>query len=194
MAKKSDKKDKGKRKENNKFNTPDEDNLENTEEYTEYQVDTLEDYFFATKDLFVEFRNFTVMTNKTLTVTLNSLRELIPMIMTGKIDYSRVSKILNEVNQTLQKYLSEQERLIAKTTSLSRELKDKNKVQRMIDEYFSRLSLSLLPYEYEKTQNKEKNINILPSAIFKELNEEKIKEIMEKFGIENHNKNNNEEK
>jgi ubiquinone/menaquinone biosynthesis C-methylase UbiE len=112
--------------------------------------------------------------------------------MTGKIDYSRVSKILNEVNQTLQKYLSEQERLIAKTTSLSKELKDKNKVQRMIDEYFSRLSLSFLPYEYEQTQNKEKDINILPSAIFKELNEEKIKEIMEKFGIDKNNEDNEE--
>jgi hypothetical protein len=182
MAKKSDKKDKGKRKEND--STQEEDNLKSEEERGEYSINSLEDYFFATRDLFMEFKNFTIITNKTLTVTLNSLRELIPMIMSGKIDYGRVSKILREVNEVLQKYLAEQERLIAKTTSLNKELKDRNKVQKMMDEYFSRLGFSVLPYEPEKTKNEEKDIKILPSAIFKEFNEEKIKEIMEKFGVD----------
>jgi hypothetical protein len=182
MAKKSDKKDKGKRKEND--STQEEDNLKSEEERGQYSINSLEDYFFATRDLFIEFRNFTIITNKTLTVTLNSLRELIPMIMSGKIDYGRVSKILHEVNEVLQKYLAEQERLIAKTTSLNKELKDRNKVQKMMDEYFSRLGFPVFPYEHEKTKNEEKDIKILPSAIFKELDKEKIKEIMEKFGVD----------
>jgi len=182
MAKKSDKKDKNRKKENDRVQ--DEDNLKSEGEFQEYIINSLEDYFFATRDLFIEFRNFTVTTNKTLTVTLNSLRELIPMIMSGKIDYGRVSKILREVNEVLQKYLAEQERLIAKTTSLNKELKDKNKVQKMMDEYFSRLGFSIFPYEYEKTKNEEKDIKILPSAIFRELDKEKLKEIMEKFGVD----------
>jgi hypothetical protein len=182
MAKKSDKKDKNRKKENDRVQ--DEDNLKSEGEFQEYIINSLEDYFFATRDLFIEFRNFTITTNKTLTVTLNSLRELIPMIMSGKIDYGRVSKILREVNEVLQKYLAEQERLIAKTTSLNKELKDKNKVQKMMDEYFSRLGFSVLPYEPEKTKNEERDIKILPSAIFKELDKEKIKEIMEQFGLD----------
>jgi ubiquinone/menaquinone biosynthesis C-methylase UbiE len=104
--------------------------------------------------------------------------------MSGKIDYGRVSKILREVNEVLQKYLAEQERLIAKTTSLNKELKDRNKVQKMMDEYFSRFYFSVPPYEYEKTEKEEKDIKILPSAIFKELDKEKIKEIMEQFGLD----------
>jgi hypothetical protein len=182
MAKRSDKKDKNRKKENDRVQ--DEDNLKSEGEFQEYIINSLEDYFFATRDLFIEFRNFTVTTNKTLTVTLNSLRELIPMIMSGKIDYGRVSKILREVNEVLQKYLAEQERLIAKTTSLNKELKDRNKVQKMMDEYFSRFYFSVPPYEYEKTEKEEKDIKILPSAIFKELDKEKIKEIMEKFGLD----------
>lgn len=182
MAKKSDKKDKNRKKENDSIQ--DEDNLKSEGEFQEYIINSLEDYFFATRDLFIEFRNFTITTNKTLTVTLNSLRELIPMIMSGKIDYGRVSKILREVNEVLQKYLAEQERLIAKTTSLNKELKDKNKVQKMMDEYFSRLGFSIFPYEHEKTKNEEKDIKILPSAIFRELDKEKLKEIMEKFGVD----------
>ncbi len=182
MAKKSDKKDKNRKKENDRVQ--DEDNLKSEGEFQEYIINSLEDYFFATRDLFIEFRNFTVTTNKTLTVTLNSLRELIPMIMSGKIDYGRVSKILREVNEVLQKYLAEQERLIAKTTSLNKELKDRNKVQKMMDEYFSRFYFSVSPYEYEKTEKEEKDIKILPSAIFKELDKEKLKEIMEKFGVD----------
>jgi hypothetical protein len=182
MAKRSDKKDKNRKKENDRVQ--DEDNLKSEGEFQEYIINSLEDYFFATRDLFIEFRNFTITTNKTLTVTLNSLRELIPMIMSGKIDYGRVSKILREVNEVLQKYLAEQERLIAKTTSLNKELKDKNKVQKMMDEYFSRFYFSVPPYEYEKTEKEEKDIKILPSAIFKELDKEKIKEIMEQFGLD----------
>jgi hypothetical protein len=182
MAKRFDKKDKNRKKENDRVQ--DEDNLKSEGEFQEYIINSLEDYFFATRDLFIEFRNFTVTTNKTLTVTLNSLRELIPMIMSGKIDYGRVSKILREVNEVLQKYLAEQERLIAKTTSLNKELKDRNKVQKMMDEYFSRFYFSVPPYEYEKTEKEEKDIKILPSAIFKELDKEKIKEIMEKFGLD----------
>jgi hypothetical protein len=182
MAKRSDKKDKNRKKENDRVQ--DEDNLKSEGEFQEYIINSLEDYFFATRDLFIEFRNFTITTNKTLTVTLNSLRELIPMIMSGKIDYGRVSKILREVNEVLQKYLAEQERLIAKTTSLNKELKDRNKVQKMMDEYFSRFYFSVPPYEYEKTEKEEKDIKILPSAIFKELDKEKIKEIMEQFGLD----------
>jgi predicted solute-binding protein len=182
MAKRSDKKDKNRKKENDIVQ--DEDNLKSEGEFQEYIINSLEDYFFATRDLFIEFRNFTLTTNKTLTVTLNSLRELIPMIMSGKIDYGRVSKILREVNEVLQKYLAEQERLIAKTTSLNKELKDRNKVQKMMDEYFSRFYFSVPPYEYEKTEKEEKDIKILPSAIFKELDKEKLKEIMEKFGVD----------
>ncbi len=170
MARKKDK-DKKDKKEEEEGRSGEAEVMEDNE--SEYEINTIEDYFRVLREVFDEIREFVKDTNVTLNVTLSALRDIVPMVTSGDADLGVLNKILGDVNLVLENYISKQEKLAKKIASVSRALSDQTRLGNMLREFFSR------PYRINFVLEKEKKDVIIPSAVVKD------KEIIEKtFGVE----------
>lgn len=159
-----------------------------------YKIEYLEDYFWAIRDLFNDFRMFIKATDKIVNLSLNSLREVVQMIISGKPDYNRVVDILSGVNEELRNYLDRHEKMVLNITYLTDELSNEKKVQDLFVDFFIRLATGRLNNKALKKfrssnseqtdQNEEKNEEfsnlLVPSAIIKEP--EDIKKLFSDIG------------
>ena len=155
-----------------------------------YKIEYLEDYFWAIRDLFNDFRMFIKATDKIVNLSLNSLREVVQMIVSGKPDYNRVVDILSGVNEELRNYLDRHEKMILNITYLTDELSNEKKVQDLFVDFFMRLATGRLNTKAlkkfrssnpEQTDEDEELSNLLvPSAIIKEP--EDIKKLFSDMG------------
>ncbi|GBD04283.1 hypothetical protein HRbin19_01593 [bacterium HR19] len=155
-----------------------------------YKIEYLEDYFWAIRDLFNDFRMFIKATDKIVNLSLNSLREVVQMIVSGKPDYNRVVDILSGVNEELRNYLDRHEKMILNITYLTDELSNEKKVQDLFVDFFMRLATGRLNTKAlkkfrssnpEQTDEDEEFSNLLvPSAIIKEPDD--IKKLFSDMG------------
>ncbi len=154
-----------------------------------YEIKALEDYFWAVRDIFLEFKDFIDKTNVILNMAFKAIKEIIPMMINGNIDYDRVFSMLDGVNNALKNYIEMQDKLIRKLSVVSKLLTDKEKVEGMITDYFARVfekNFDIKIYQIEddeieedKTGGETGGIEVLPSSMLKDENV-----IKEKFGID----------
>lgn len=166
------KKDKDKKKEDEEEKGAGEEGLEGKE--PEYEINTIEDYFRVLREVFTEIREFVKDVNLALNVTLGALKDIVPMVTSGDVDFGALNKILGDVNLVLKDYVGKQEKLARKIASISRALSDQTRIGNMLREFFSR------PYRLNVfTQEKEKKDVVIPSVMVKD------KKLIEKtFGVE----------
>lgn len=155
-----------------------------------YSINSLEDYFRAVQDLFVEFRGFVNSTDKTLNTALNAIKEIIPMIIQGRIDHKRIADILDMVNDSLKDYLKNHRSLIKKVSALNHALRNRKEVEDMILDFLLRAIGGNVYFqaieprgdeEIDLQPSKGLDDSMVPSVILED--EKTTKELEEKFGI-----------
>ncbi len=155
-----------------------------------YSINSLEDYFRAVQDLFVEFRGFVNSTDKTLNTALNAIKEIIPMIIQGRIDHKRIADILDMVNDSLKDYLKNHRSLIRKVSALNHALRNRKEVEDMILDFLLRAIGGNVYFQAIEPSGDEE-IDIQPSKGLDDsmvprviLEDEKTTKVLEeKFGI-----------
>lgn len=103
-----------------------------------YEINTIDDYFNAIHDVIIQFSRFIHSTDKTLNIALEAIRDMVPMILKGKVDYRKVLKILDSVNSSLRDYIKDHKSVAKKVSALNEALKNRGDTDDMIFDFVFR--------------------------------------------------------
>jgi len=103
-----------------------------------YEINTIDDYFNAIHDVIIHFSRFIHSTDKTLSIALEAIRDMVPMILNGKVNYRKVLKILDSVNSSLRDYIKDHKSVAKKVSALNDALKNRGDTDEMIFDFVFR--------------------------------------------------------
>lgn len=134
-----------------------------------YEINSLDDYFSVVREVFLEFKKFIKDTNDILNLALGAIRDIMPMIMAGNIDYEKVFKIVESINTALKSYIKKQSNFIDRMTAASEVLSKDIDWEKLIIDFLT-----------SRSGEEESKPDMLPARSLKGREDEIIEE---KFGV-----------